>query len=282
MLVFKRVNDLREWLKLQRKANMTIGYVPTMGALHDGHLQLINASVKQCQITICTIFVNPTQFNDKKDFQKYPVTIERDIEKLVASGTDALFLPPVEEVYPDGLNSSEFFELGTLENKLEGAFRPGHFQGVCQVVSRFLSIIEPDIIFMGQKDYQQCLVIKKLVRLKNYPVKVEICPTLRESDGLAMSSRNVRLNEVERLDSVYMSRMLNMLKSEITPGNLSALEEKGKNYLLSHGFMSVDYVSFCNAEDLEPVTIWDGHQPLVILTAATIGNVRLIDNMPLS
>src|SRR5690242_13565632 len=200
MILFKKVIDLRKWLDHQRQTENNIGFVPTMGALHSGHLSLIEASKKENSITVSSIFVNPTQFNDPTDFEKYPVTIEKDIDLLEGIGCDAIFLPSVEEIYPNGTKSVKHYELGYLEKILEGKFRPGHFQGVCMVVERLLEIVEPDKLYLGQKDFQQCMVIRKLISLmgKENTISLEISPTLREPDGLAMSSRNVRLNEEER------------------------------------------------------------------------------------
>ncbi|MFZ1534928.1 MAG: pantoate--beta-alanine ligase, partial [Chitinophagaceae bacterium] len=200
MILFKKATDLRKWVDAQSKKGNSIAFVPTMGALHAGHISLIDAASKENQVTISSIFVNPTQFNDLKDFEKYPITIEKDIEMLEAAGCNVLFLPSVKEIYPEGIKPEMQYELGYIETILEGKFRPGHFQGVCMVVHRLLDIVQPDNLYLGQKDYQQCMVISKLVELINQQdtIKVNICPTLREKDGLAMSSRNMRLNEDER------------------------------------------------------------------------------------
>ena len=173
-----------------------------MGALHNGHVSLISQSKKKTDITVCSIFVNHAQFNNPDDFEKYPSTIENDILLLEESGCDILFIPSEDEIYPDAASKNKHFELGYLEKVLEGEFRPGHFQGVCLVVERLLNIVEPDFLFLGQKDYQQCLVIKKLISLMQKNIKVIICPILREKNGLAMSSRNLRLNEEEKEFSI--------------------------------------------------------------------------------
>ena len=164
MILFKKSTDLHNWVETQHKKGKIIVFVPTMGALHPGNISLIEDSKKANDFTVCSIFVNPTQFNDKKDFDLYPVTIEKDLAFLLGIETDVVFLPPVEEIYPAG-EKKEHFDLGYLENILEGAYRPGHFQGVCMVVSRLLKIVRPDNFFLGQKDYQQCMVIKKLLEL---------------------------------------------------------------------------------------------------------------------
>src|SRR6476469_4861359 len=167
MTIFKRISDLSEHLNMLRSAQKTIGFVPTMGALHEGHLSLINTSKLKCDVTVCSIFVNPTQFNDPADFEKYPITIEKDIELLIRNGCDVLFLPSIVEMYPEGTSQTERYDLGELEDRLEGFYRPGHFQGVCRIVDKLLSAVQPDQLFMGQKDFQQCMVIKRLIELKH-------------------------------------------------------------------------------------------------------------------
>src|SRR5262245_46576859 len=194
MILFKKAGDLSNWLETQRKNNLQIGFVPTMGALHPGHLSLIGSSKEENEITLSSIFVNPTQFNDPKDFEKYPVTPEKDIYLLESIGCDILFVPDILEIYPHGTTAVNHYDLGYLDTVLEGKYRPGHFQVVCQVVHRLLDIVKPDSLYLGQKDYQQCMVIKRLAELTNSQVKIIICPTLREEDGLAMSSRNLRLS----------------------------------------------------------------------------------------
>ena len=191
-----------------------------MGALHSGHISLITNSKIQNQLTVSSIFVNPTQFNNAKDFEKYPITLEKDIDQLEKNGCNVLFLPPVEEIYTDGLNKLPHYNLGYLETVLEGKYRPGHFQGVCQVVHRLLNIVQPDYLYLGQKDYQQCMVIKKLIELTQLKINVVISNTLRENDGLAMSSRNMRLNEEERKLSVKIFETLSFIKKESLSASL--------------------------------------------------------------
>lgn len=280
MILFKKSNDLHKWLEGQRKKGNKIGFAPTMGALHTGHISLINASKKHNTVTVCSIFVNPSQFNDPKDFEKYPVTIEKDIAMLEEAGCDILFLPSVKEIYPIGYTEKKDYDLGFLETVLEGKFRPGHFQGVCMVVHRLLDIVRPDNLYLGQKDYQQCMVIKRLIQLMGMSdkIKLNISPTLRETDGLAMSSRNMRLNESERNTAATIWQCLSMIKTEIKPGHLDGLLEKGNGMLLKAGFKP-DYLEIADAGDLSPVRKWDGKQKLVALVAAFLNEVRLIDNM---
>lgn len=280
MIIFKKTRDLHKWLEAQRLTGISIGFVPTMGALHTGHLSLIESSIKANPVTVCSIFVNPTQFNDPKDFEKYPITIEKDIELLANAGCDILFLPSVKEIYPDELSPSLKYDLGYLERILEGKFRPGHFQGVCMVVHRLLEIVMPDNLYLGQKDYQQCMVIKKLIALigLSNAILVNICPTLREPDGLAMSSRNVRLNEDERIKATAIFRNLSFIKENLTTGDLKGLKETAFRNLSEAGF-NVDYIEIADANDLSIIDDWDGQKKLVALAAAFMKEVRLIDNI---
>ena len=210
---------------------------------------------------ICSIFVNPTQFNDAKDFEKYPVRIDKDIFLLEEAGCDVLFLPDVLEMYPDGLTNSENFDVGYLANILDGKYRPGHFNGVCQVMDRLLRIALPDKLFMGQKDFQQCMVLKKMTA-QNFPsVQLIICPTKRESDGLAMSSRNVRLTTNERTVAVKIYETLLIVRDEIKTGSLIHLKEWAVQNLINNGF-KVDYVEIADAGTLELLTAWNGQTPI--------------------
>lgn len=275
--------DLDKWLEARKKNNMLIGFVPTMGALHAGHTSLIEAAKKQNSVTICSIFVNPAQFNNAKDFEKYPVTIEEDIEILEQAGCDVLFLPAVKEMYPDVTSLNIHYNLGYLETVLEGKFRPGHFQGVCRVMQRLLQLVKPDKLYLGQKDYQQCLIITKLTELINLDdkMRIHIRPTVRERDGLAMSSRNMRLNEVERKKASAIYQCLVFIKENIKKGNLTPVKQKAQALLEQAGF-TTDYVEIADAKKLSLVKDWDGKQKMVALIAACLNEVRLIDNMALN
>jgi pantoate--beta-alanine ligase len=281
MILFKNITELSAYIAETKKNGNTIGFVPTMGALHNGHISLINNSKQSNSITVCSIFVNPTQFNQAKDFEKYPITIEKDIDLLEKNGCDVLFLPSAQEIYPDGTKNLPHYDLGYLETVLEGQYRPGHFQGVCQVVHRLLNFVQPHNLYLGQKDYQQCMVIKKLIELAHLKINVIICTTLRENDGLAMSSRNMRLNEQERKMAVKISETLSFLKKEIKPGYLQDLKERANQYLTAENF-KVDYVEIAHADDLTIAENWDGKQKIVALAAAYLNEVRLIDNMILN
>lgn len=281
MILFREAKALHDYLNAQRKTGRSCGFVPTMGALHEGHLSLAKTCSRQNDICVVSIFINPTQFNDRKDFEKYPVTIEQDIRMLVNAGCDLLFLPPEEEIYPRGEEyTSRHFDLGYLEQLLEGKYRPGHFQGVCMVVSRLLDIVVPNRLYLGQKDYQQCLVIRRLIHLKKMDDKTEliICPTLREPDGLAMSSRNRRLNASEREHAASIYACLNDIKDKWCTAAPALLLQNAGSRLLKEGFR-VDYVAVADAHDLRPVEECRDGQAVVALIAASVGEVRLIDNL---
>jgi pantoate--beta-alanine ligase len=251
-----------------------------MGALHNGHIALIDQSKKNTGVTVCSIFVNPTQFNNPSDFQLYPNTIEKDIVKLEAAGCDALFLPDIAEMYPRGTTNLEHYDLGYLETLLEGKFRPGHFQGVCQVMNRLLTMVQPHKLFMGQKDYQQCMVVNRLLQLMQSPIQLITCPTLREADGLAMSSRNLRLTPEDRQKATTIYKCLTLIKQECNQGvNWPVIKVKATQLLTDAGFR-IDYVELADAGTLEPAT--DKNGPRVALIAAFLHDVRLIDNMIVS
>lgn len=283
MIVFKKEKDLRSWLADQKKNGKQAGFVPTMGALHAGHLSLLRQCRQENAISVCSIFVNPTQFNDPSDYAKYPVTIEADIRMLEAGGCDVLFLPAVEEIYPGGAQLGRHYPLGQLETVLEGRYRPGHFQGVCTVVHRLLEIVQPDQLYLGQKDYQQCMVIATLLELTGMDsqTRVRIAPIIREPDGLAMSSRNTRLSAEERAAAPAIYRALSGIRDGLQPGDLTRLKQEATSLLVQQGFRP-DYIEITGAGSLEPVNEWDGQQALVALAAAFIGDVRLIDNILLN
>lgn len=281
MILIHKAPFLHQYLDRQRGKGQSIGFVPTMGALHGAHIELVNYSASVCDITVCSIFVNPTQFNDQGDYNKYPDRFENDIRMLSASGVDVVFVPPVAEIYPAGTTALEPYDLGYLETILEGEFRPGHFQGVCQVMSRLLKAVEPDHLFMGQKDYQQCMVIKRLLWLLQMKTVLDTRPTVREKDGLAMSSRNLRLTADQREKAPMIYSVLSDIRNNIVPGNLGKLKNEATKRLNNNGFR-VEYVEIANAGNLHPVDEWNGTTPLVALVAAFLGDVRLIDNMLLN
>ena len=280
MIICKKQRELHDLLEKKKIGQYEIGFVPTMGALHAGHLSLVDAAKKQNKIAVCSIFVNPTQFNDPEDFKKYPISLEKDILMFEGAGCDILFIPSVEDIYPNGTNDLAHYDLGFLETVLEGKFRPGHFQGVCLVMERLLKIVLPNKLYLGQKDYQQCMVIKKLIELIGLQdkIKVNICPTLREKDGLAMSSRNTRLLPGDRIKAATISKALHYINENLKAGETKKIKDEAKEMLLQKGFL-IDYVEIANADTLELVENWNGKQKIVALAAAFINNVRLIDNM---
>lgn len=274
MIIFKYAADLIDHLR--KKRSDSIGFVPTMGALHEGHLSLIKKS-RECATVVSSLFVNPTQFNNPDDFSKYPNTIEKDIYLLEKNGCDILYLPDITEMYPNGTAPTEHFDLGYLETVLEGKFRPGHFQGVCQVVKRLMQVVAPTHLYLGQKDYQQCMVIQRLLEVEKMDSRVVIGETLREPDGLAMSSRNLRLSPQQRTQAPLIRQMLVRIKENISSGPLARLKEEAKATLQQNGFM-VDYIEITGRQ-LQPLDTWDGKTKWVALAAASLGDIRLIDNI---
>lgn len=278
MLIFKRIKDLQKHLKPLVKQGKTIGFVPTMGALHAGHISLLQKSIKAADLTICSIFVNPTQFNDKADFDKYPNTIAADIEKLTAAKCDILFLPSVDEMYPRGTGNKGKINFGFLAQTLEGEHRPGHFDGMAQIVEKLLRAVKPDLLFMGLKDYQQQLIVGKLIEKRKLKVKLVAIETMREKDGLAMSSRNVRLDKKARKLAVEVSKTLLKAKEEIrnTKYEIGKIQERALKRLQGKG-IEVEYFEIRNAGTLAPPV--KKSEKLIALAAVRIGGVRLIDNM---
>jgi len=278
MIILKKVAELTKII-LDVKANgNTTAFVPTMGALHAGHLSLIRKAKEKADLTICSIFVNPTQFNDPNDFDKYPVTTDQDISLLLNEQVDYLFLPSVTEIYPAD-SSKKNYDLGPIESLLEGAHRPGHFQGVAQVIDRLLSLIQPDFMIMGQKDFQQVMVVERLLQLMGSKTILITGPTLRENSGLAKSSRNTRLTEQQKERAPAIYKALLYAKANITKIPVKDLRDEIKQQLLGAGFHKVDYVAICHSKDLRPIDLYKPGMDAVVLVAAFLGEVRLIDNM---
>ena len=278
MIIFKQAEGLTNYLQKHREVNNSIGFVPTMGALHEGHLSLLEQCKKMSKISVCSIFVNPTQFNNPEDLKKYPKSVSNDILLLEENGCDILFLPDEKEIYPDEKSKQKHFDLGYLETILEGKFRPGHFQGVSLVMEKLLNIVDPDFLFLGQKDFQQCLVIKKFVKLLNKDIKIVICPILRERGGLAMSSRNLRLSLEERQLASQLHQTLISIKDKLGFEKFEVLQERSVKGLESKGF-KVEYLELARKDDLEIQRDFKKEEDSVILIAAFLNNVRLIDNV---
>ena len=277
MLVAKNNTELFNALAAARLHGNTIGFIPTMGALHQGHLSLIAESQKTCNITVCSIFVNPTQFNDKQDLEKYPRTADADLKLLSAANCYVVYLPSVDDIYPADWICPEFnFE--NLDKVMEGAHRPGHFKGMSQVVHRLLWLVQPNKIFMGQKDFQQQTIVKKMLEILKWKTELVCCPIIREADGLAMSSRNLRLNKEERQQALAISQVLFQLKKErFSSPNIFckwAISELEKQSLIK-----VEYVEIVDTTTLQPAKNWNDAKNLVACIDAKVGKVRLIDNV---
>ncbi len=279
MKVLRRADELHKYLTEHKLQGISVGFVPTMGSLHQGHLSLIKKCIEQSDICVCSIFVNPTQFNDKADLIKYPRKDDEDIKMLKAAGCDMVYLPNVKDVYPNGMEISEPYNFGQLEFILEGASRPGHYQGVAQVVDRLLQVVQPDVLFLGQKDFQQVKIIKELISQKKFETKVVACPIVREKHGLAMSSRNARLSEEERQEAGLLYKTLMRCKKYYSTFTPVELRKWAIENLNSHHLIEVDYFKICNTETLEEIDTWDAAESVITLAAIFTGPVRLIDNM---
>ena len=279
MLIFKQIKDLQRYLQAPAVKTRGIGFVPTMGALHQGHLSLIAQSRKGCGVTVCSIFVNPTQFNDKSDFDKYPNTIARDIEMLIDAGCDVLFLPTVKEMYPDGLEDKKPLNFGYVAETLEGEHRPGHFAGMAQVVEKLLRIVKPNKLYMGQKDYQQQLIVRHLIRKRRLHTELIMGATLREKDGLAMSSRNVRLTPGMRAAAPAIHQTLQWAKTALAAGQKSVDIQQEAMRRLSAAGLRPEYFEVVDGVTLLPVEDRNASNFVVACTAAFAGEVRLIDNL---
>lgn len=255
----------------------TIGFVPTMGALHEGHLSLVKCSIEENNATVVSIFVNPAQFGPKEDFKQYPRDIEGDLVKLSPFGADAVFIPEAGEMYPQGF--STLINVGSIGEKLCGASRPGHFNGVATVVSKLFDIVMPHKAYFGQKDFQQTVVIKKLVRELNLDIDIAVCPTMREADGLAMSSRNMYLNTAERKAALVLYKALKRGKSFMDSGvkEVSFMIEALTDLINSEPLAAIDYIELVEPEGLEKIETV--RLPAVLCLAVKIGATRLIDNM---
>ena len=278
MQVFKKKNALINCLSILKQENKQIGFVPTMGALHKGHLSLLEESIKNNDISVVTIFVNPTQFNKPEDLEKYPKTLENDLKLLNSVHCDIVFIPSVEEIYAKNVLSRSYFFDG-IEHQMEGRFRDGHFDGVATIVQAFFEIVKPNRAYFGEKDYQQLQVVKKLAEKENLPVKVIGCPIFRENDGLAMSSRNARLSENQRKASPLIYQTLRKACNLINTKEIADIytfvkEEFDKNELLE-----LEYFTIADEESLQEVNSFKTGKKHRAFIAVNAGNVRLIDNI---
>ncbi len=253
-----------------------IALVPTMGALHKGHVSLVKMAQQQAEVVVCSIFVNPTQFTDPKDLEKYPRPFEHDMKMLEEAGCHVVFMPSVTEMYPTP--EEWHIDLGPAEFLLEGEFRKGHYQGVTQIVKKLFDAVSPDVAFFGQKDFQQVLMIKNMVAWFKLPVQIVSCPIIREDDGLAMSSRNIHLTASDRENALVLSRALNYVKDNFSALSIPELIENAKALINATPGVALDYFSIANGKTLLPEED-KSHQDIVVLVAAKVGETRLIDNM---
>lgn len=279
MKVLKSKKTLIDYVERQREMGKKIGFAPTMGALHQGHLSLYKAAKKENDEVISSIFVNPTQFNNPDDFQKYPKTLEKDIELLEKAGVDAVYVPNVEEMYPDGLNSKKY-DFDGLENEMEGKYRPGHFDGVGTIVEELFRQVQPHNAYFGEKDYQQLAIIKKMVEKTKLPVKIHGVPTLREEDGLAMSSRNVRLTEPQRKEATIIYETLTKVKEWFKVISLEEIKQKVTDIFRNSNF-ELEYFVIADEEMLKEANAIDENKEYRAFIVAYADTVRLIDNMHL-
>lgn len=277
MQIVKHINALRAILDGKREEGLSIGFVPTMGALHPGHLSLVDLAGHQSGFVVVSIFVNPTQFNDKGDLERYPRDLQKDIELLAPSACQLVFAPETDEIYPEP--DTRQFNFGLLEQVMEGKFRPGHFNGVAQVVSRLFEIVQPDKAFFGQKDFQQLAIINEMVRKLNLPVDVIACPIIRENDGLAMSSRNMLLSPEQRLNAVHISSTLFEAANKTNEFSVENLCSWVVDRINQNEFLNTEYFEIVNSVTLQPVKSWDEPCSKVGCIAVHCGKIRLIDNM---
>lgn len=272
-----KINELQEVIGKMRNDNKTIGFVPTMGALHEGHLSLIEIARQHADVIVVSIFVNPTQFNDTEDFNKYPKNYDNDITKLQNTSTNIVFIPEVSEIYPE--KDERTFDLGNLTTVMEGEFRPGHFSGVAQVVSRLFDIVQPQIAVFGEKDFQQLTVIKEMVKKYNYPIEIIGASIVRESNGLAMSSRNERLSPIQRKNASLINKVLTNSVEISTSLSVKETENWVINEINKNEHLKVEYYQIVDNGSLQPVTAWQENCDKTGCIAVFCGDVRLIDNV---
>jgi pantoate--beta-alanine ligase len=277
MQVAKTVREVRAWMKLARADGKTVGFVPTMGYFHEGHLSLMRRAKTECDLCVVSLFVNPTQFGPSEDFQRYPRDFARDAAMAESVGVDLLFAPEVEEMYPEGYQT--YVEVTEVTRRLEGAARPGHFRGVATVCTKLFNIVQADRAYFGKKDYQQLKVIQRLVKDLNIPTEIVPCETVREPDGLAMSSRNVYLKPDERQAATVLYRALCAGRDAILAGEHDAkkVQTLVEQVITTEPVVHIEYVDVADAETLEPLTELRGE--VLLSLAARVGVARLIDNL---
>ena len=277
MNIYKSIEDLQAFVEAERAKGLRIAFVPTMGALHAGHLSLVRRALSECDRCIVSVFVNPTQFNDPRDLETYPRTLEADSTLLASVGTSALFAPEVSTIYPE--EDTRTFDVGAVAEVMEGRYRPGHFNGVMQVVSRLFDIVHPDCAYFGEKDFQQIAVIRAMVRLIGSPVEIIACPIVREADGLALSSRNVRLSAEERREAPQIYRILSESRSWAKEMSPQQVIDQVTEQINAVPHLRVEYFEIVDTDSLQPIASWsDSPAPHGCITVYC-GEVRLIDNI---
>lgn len=277
MRVVTTIADLRNEINSAKEAGKKIGFVPTMGALHNGHIQLVKRCVAENEFSVVSIFVNPTQFNDKNDLIKYPRTLDADCALLEATGCNLIFAPSVEEIYPE--EDTRQFEFGQLDKVMEGMFRPGHFNGVAQVVSRLFDAVTPDNAYFGEKDFQQLAIIRQMVKMLNYPIEIHPCPIVREESGLALSSRNARLSEDQLAAAPVIYKTLLQSKEWKQTMSVEAVKAKVIDTLNADSHFRVEYFDIVDGLTLQSLNDWSESDYIVGCIAVFCGEVRLIDNI---
>lgn len=277
MLVVKEINELRSLIGERKSEGKKIGFVPTMGALHAGHLSLVEQAGKQTDFVVVSIFVNPTQFNDPDDLIRYPRNLQRDVDLLKATACRLVFAPEAETMYPQP--DTRRFRFGHLEEVMEGRYRPGHFNGVAQVVSKLFDLVEPDKAFFGQKDFQQLIIIKAMIKKLDLPVEIVPCPIVREAGGLALSSRNERLTPEQRENAAHIYKTLREAGNKAAQMNVKELKDWVVEQIDANKFLKTEYFEIVDDENLQPIESWDEPLNKVGCIAVFCGEVRLIDNM---
>jgi len=278
MIIFKRVSHFQDWIRESNNKGLHLGFVPTMGALHEGHMSLVEKSLADSDATVVSIFVNPRQFNDPEDLKKYPRPVESDIKMVELSGADVLFLPEAEDIYPPGFDPHIDFDPGTLAEVMEGKFRPGHFQGMAEVVHRLLSIIQPHKIYMGQKDFQQLTIVRKMITDLHMPILLEMGNTVREPNGLAMSSRNKRLSPESRQEAAIIYSTLIAAQRVFEEGEPIADIKKIALDALTRKNFEPEYFEIVDGITLRSIQHMDDSQFVVACCAVKVEGIRLIDN----
>ena len=277
MKLVHTINELRAELALQRQAGKKIGLVPTMGALHEGHASLVRRAVAENDVVVVSDFVNPTQFNDKNDLLKYPRTLDADCELLEMEGASFVFAPSVEEIYPEP--DTRQFSYAPLDTVMEGKYRPGHFNGVCQIVSKLFMIVEPDKAYFGEKDFQQLAIIREMVKQMNFPLEIVGCPIVREADGLALSSRNARLSEEQRRQALGISQALFCSKEYAATHSVAETQEFVEKAIADADGLELEYFELVDGLTLQKIASWEDTDYAVGCITVFCGEVRLIDNI---